>query len=287
MKKCLFSSRALLEPVLGSPRSLEQSGKLSTRLKAWQYATANGTAAAASSHCAPELESGICASEIHAGGLDARPRGTRPSRTSSAVSDAGVKTAHNSRAGSRKFFPTPLSPDGPRRPAALRRTVAVAGAPAPGTGTLVADGTRGPARWTDTAAPPANMTNDAQLLGTLRCNSGPEDEAEKTAFRNPSRDTSATGCGQVLAAAANDSHPEYSPREPLTPEGHVPEGSYHLPSGTLFHRLPPRGFPSIQLNGPRPLLKPSLRSPRYLAPRFAAINSRAPWLPGPAKMAPG
>jgi len=154
----------------------------------------------------PGVENDAVANGLHAGEHDVKPHGIRRNRTFSAANAAGARRVRSSRAENREVFQKKSLPDGPRRPPLTLGPLAAAGAPAPGSGTIVGDDVPCPSRSPDTAARHATASIAAPHGYRLRYSSVPKNEAGKTIARTPSRDKSADGNGMGLAAPAHRNH---------------------------------------------------------------------------------
>jgi hypothetical protein len=216
-----MEQNASSRPASGTRTSLRRNERrtrnLPPRPMASQYATSNPTSRAGRP-IAPHDPGRQNNRDAAANGLRAdehavKPHGTRHNRTSSAASDAGVERVRNSRDENRGFFQNPPPPDGPLRPSVTTGLLPAACLRVLGNGTIAGDGDACPCRLPDTVRPPAAVTKPA-LPGRRHCYStAREDEGEKTTSRTPSKDKSAHGNGQGLAAAVNNDHPEHRPRE--------------------------------------------------------------------------
>ena len=202
-----------------------------------QYATPNPTSRAGR-EIAPhdpgrQNNRDAAANGLRADEHDVKPHGTRRNRTSSAASDAGVGRVRNSRDENRRFFQNPPPPDGPRRPPVATGPLPAACVHVLGNGTIAGDGAACPCRLPDIAGLPVAVTKPAPPGRRLCCSTAREDEGENTTSRTPSRDKSAHGNGQGLAAAAKNNHAGDRPRERQLPKVKSRQRSFHSAPGRL------------------------------------------------------
>lgn len=192
-------------------------------------------------------------SGLHAGEPDVKPCDTRHSRTSSAVSGPPAKNAHSSPGENSRFFPGGPPPDGPRQPLAVARPLSDAFGHPPGSGRIADGEALSPARWPDTARPPAGVTRRGLFPRTLRCNTAREDERERTTSRSPSTDTSAHERGRGLAVSSKRNHAGSRTHGASTPEGQVPAAELRSPLRGVLDRYLLFAHPRSSLITPLPL----------------------------------
>lgn len=256
---------------------MQYSAPNQTRLAGHESARGGRTRTAAR-HRAP--------TELHAGELAVKPYGTGTNRTSARASDAAARTARNSPAENRGFFPNRPLPDGPRRPWPASRPLPAADGPVLDNGMLAGGGAPSPCRLPGSFGLPAAATRASPLGGRLRYSTAKEDEGEKTTSHTPSTDRSAHDSAQVLAAAAKIDHAAPRTKGAPTPEGQAPAAEHPLRSGTLLNRyilltISPSTlithFPvfHLVLAVPRP---PGSHSPRTAHSRLGSLAPKK-WLP--------
>jgi hypothetical protein len=201
----------LLEPV-GPHAQLQRRGSLLPRSMASQYSTAKTTTPAGRGSdpraAGRQEERNADASGLRAGELDVKPHGTRHNRTSSAASADPVRSARSSRGGNSRFFRNSPLPDGPRPPRAEIIPLPCAFAHAPGSGRIARVGAACPARWPDTAGPPAAATRGGPPPCRPRYSTAKEDETARTTSRTPSADKSAHDNAPGLAMTSINDHVE-------------------------------------------------------------------------------
>ena len=244
----------LLEPVL--PRAARRRRRnLPPRSMASQYSTPNGGHSGGPRKRSPRppvsrMTRNAAANGLHADEHAVKPHGTRRNRTSSAANGAPAGSVRSSRGGNRGFFQNPPPPDGPRRPQAAPAPLPAADAHALGNGRLAGGGAPCPARWPDTAGPPAAATRAAPRPRRLYYSTAKEDAAEKTTSRTPSADKSAHDNGPGLAVGSEEQSCWTTDQGSANSRRSSPGSGASTPLRGALDRSPPARPPSVQLNHP-------------------------------------